>query len=236
MGRIVLPVYTPHYLPNGNEVAVIETSRGTIRVELAGKDVPVTTGNFIELAARGFYENLKFHAHKPGSVVLGGCPTTRTLGPAQVDSAARGLIRGTHPGTGDARYTIVDEWETNPNNKHVLGSLCFAHKSEPNSGSCQFYFSLSEQPEFDDKFTVFGQTVEGLDVVEQLTIGDIIKSIVIEGADDDALAEAISHETPRPKSAREVLEELERRRAENEAAAQSQDVVEADGLPVEGQA
>ena len=42
MGRIVLPVYTPHYIPNGNEVAVIETSRGTIRVQLAGKDAPVT--------------------------------------------------------------------------------------------------------------------------------------------------------------------------------------------------
>ena len=133
MGRIVLPVYTPYYIPNGNEVAVIETSRGTIRVQLAGKDAPVTAGNFIELAARGFYDKLKFHAHKPGSVVLGGCPTTRTLGPAQVDAAARGMIRGIHPGTGDARYTIVDEWETNPNNKHVLGSLCMAHKSEPNS-------------------------------------------------------------------------------------------------------
>ena len=142
MGRIVLPVYTPYYIPNGNEVAVIETSRGTIRVQLAGKDAPVTAGNFIELAARGFYDKLKFHAHKPGSVVLGGCPTTRTLGPAQVDAAARGMIRGIHPGTGDARYTIVDEWEANPNNKHVLGSLCMAHKSEPNSGSCQFYFSV----------------------------------------------------------------------------------------------
>ena len=54
MGRIVLPVYTPYYIPNGNEVAVIETSRGTIRVQLAGKDAPVTAGNFIELAARGF--------------------------------------------------------------------------------------------------------------------------------------------------------------------------------------
>ncbi len=71
MGRIVLPVYTPYYIPNGNEVAVIETSRGTIRVQLAGKDAPVTAGNFIELAARGFYDKLKFHAHKPGSVVLG---------------------------------------------------------------------------------------------------------------------------------------------------------------------
>ena len=71
MGRIVLSVYTPHYIPNGNEVAVIETSRGTIRVQLAGKDAPVTVGNFVELAARGFYDKLKFHAHKPGSVVLG---------------------------------------------------------------------------------------------------------------------------------------------------------------------
>ena len=190
MGRIVLPVYTPHYIPTGDEVAVIETSRGTIRVQLAGKDAPVTVGNFVELAARGFYDKLKFHAHKPGSVVLGGCPTTRTLGPAQVDAAARGVIRGIHPGTGDAR-----------------------------SGSCQFYFSLSEQPEFDDKFTVFGQTVEGLDVVQKLTIGDAIVHIGIEGADEEALAEAISHELPRPKTPKEVLEELERERAEREAAA-----------------
>ena len=179
----------------------------------------MTVGNFVELAARGFYDKLKFHAHKPGSVVLGGCPTTRTLGPAQVDAAARGVIRGIHPGTGDARYTIVDEWEANPNNKHVLGSLCMAHKSDPNSGSCQFYFSLSEQPEFDDKFTVFGQTVEGLDVVQKLTIGDAIVHIGIEGADEEALAEAISHELPRPKTPKEVLEELERERAEREAAA-----------------
>lgn len=228
MGRIVLPEYTPLYQPNGNETAVIETSRGSIRVRLMGKDAPITVGNFIELARRGFYDNLKFHACKPGSVVLGGCPTTRTLGPAQVDAAARGVIRGIHPGTGDARYVIADEWEANPNNKHVLGSLCFAHKSEPNSGSCQFYFSLSEQPEFDDKFTVFGQTIEGIDVIEQLRVGDAIKSIVIEGADEEALAEAVSHETPRPKSAKEVLEELERQRAERAAAAEAE--AEAGGI------
>ena len=55
-----------------------------------------------------------------------------------------------HPGTGDARYTIIDEWEGNPRNRHVLGSLCMAHKSAPNSGSCQFYFSLGDQPVFDE--------------------------------------------------------------------------------------
>ena len=131
---------------------------------------------------------------------------------------ARGVIMASTPARA-TRYTIADEWETNPNNKHVLGSLCMAHKSDPNSGSCQFYFSLSEQPEFDDKFTVFGQTVEGLDVVQKLTIGDAIVHIGIEGADEEALAEAISHELPRPKTPKEVLEELERERAEREAAA-----------------
>ena len=64
-------------------------SRGTIRVQLAGKDAPVTVGNFVELAARGFYDKLKFHAHKPGSVVLGGC-RRRARRVAQVDAAARG--------------------------------------------------------------------------------------------------------------------------------------------------
>lgn len=161
MARIELEIYTPGYKPNGREVAVIETSRGTVRAELFGCEAPVTVGNFIELAAKGFYDSLKFHAKKPGSVVLGGCPTTRTMGPAQVLAAAQGAIRGMHPGTGDARYTIIDEWEDNPRNAHRLGSLCMAHKSAPNSGSCQFYFSLDEQPEFDDKYTVFGQATEG---------------------------------------------------------------------------
>ena len=62
MGRIELEIYTPGYVPNGREVAVIETARGTVRAELFGREVPVTVGNFIELAAKGFYDNLKFHA------------------------------------------------------------------------------------------------------------------------------------------------------------------------------
>lgn len=218
MARIELEVYTPHYVPTGNEVAVIETSKGPVRVALFGKEAPVTVGNFIELAARGFYDNLKFHARKEGSVVVGGCPVTRAMGPAQVLAATKGVIRGMHPGTGDARYTIIDEWEGNPKNVHKLGSLVMAHKSEPNSGSCQFYFSLGEQPEFDDQYTVFGETLEGIDVIERLAVGDAIKGIALEGVDDAALAEAISHETPRPKTPQEVMAELEAARAAREAA------------------
>ncbi len=205
MARIELPLYTPRYQPTGGEVALIETSKGSLRVRLDGEGAPVTVGNFVELAARGFYDKLKFHAVKPGSVVLGGCPTTRSLGPAQVEAASRGVIRGVHPGTGDARYTIVDEWRDNPRNRHMRGSICMAHKSEPNSGSSQFYFSLAEQPEFDDRFTVFGMVEEGFDVLDRLVVGDAILGIVVEGADGEALAEAIAQQPPHPADPRGIL-------------------------------
>lgn len=218
MARIELPLYTPRYVPTGSERAIIETSKGPVAVQLWGADAPVTVGNFVELAARGFYDNLKFHARKADSVVAGGCPVTRAMGPAQVLAAVQGVIRGMHPGTGDARYTIIDEWQTNPRNHHGRGNICMAVKSAPNSGSCQFYFSLADQPEFDEQDTVFGQVVEGDELLDTLAIGDAIVGIRIEGADEEALAEAIAHETPRPETPKEVMARLERERAERAAA------------------
>lgn len=218
MARIELPLYTPRYVPTGSERAIIETSKGPVTVQLWGADAPVTVGNFVELAARGFYDNLKFHARKADSVVAGGCPVTRAMGPAQVLAAVQGVIRGMHPGTGDARYTIIDEWQTNPRNHHGRGNICMAVKSAPNSGSCQFYFSLADQPEFDEQDTVFGQVVEGDELLDALAIGDAIEGIRIEGADKEALAEAIAQETPRPETPKEVMARLERERAERAAA------------------
>lgn len=196
MARVVREVRTPAYVPNGNEIAVIETARGDIRVRLFGKECPATVGNFAQLAASGFYENLTFHAYKPDSVILGGCPKTRGLGPNQVYVATRGALHGVHPGTGDSQYRVVDEWRDNPKNRHRDGSLVMAHKSDENSATCQFYFSLSEQPEFDDKYTVFGETIEGLDVVHALRLGDRIKNVRIEGADEPIPDEWLPIEAP----------------------------------------
>jgi peptidyl-prolyl cis-trans isomerase B (cyclophilin B) len=183
VARVLKPLYTPHYRPTGKECAVITTSKGVLRVELFGKEAPVTVGNFIELAQQGFYQQTKFHAHKPDSVIVGGCPLTRLLGPAQVSAAVRGVLRGIHPGTGNAGYTIIDEWQVNPRNQHLDGSLVLAHGSEANSGSSQFYFSLATQPKYDDSFTVFGQVTEGLAVVHSLIVGDVIEEITIEGVE-----------------------------------------------------
>lgn len=175
-----MALYTPEYQPTGDEVAVIETSQGTIRVQLAGKDAPIHVGNFVELAQKGFYDNLKFHRYVPGFVIQGGCPNTRDLDPDQVRAAEGNPFAGL--GTGGPGYTIKQEYTTNPNNKHLDGTLAMARSQNPDSAGSQFYFCLGAQPFLDSGYTVFGQTVEGLDVISKLRVGDVIEHIEIENA------------------------------------------------------
>lgn len=153
--------YTPEYQPTGDEVAVITTSKGTVRVQLAGKDAPIHVGNFVELARKGFYDGLKFHRHVPGFVIQGGCPNTRDLTPEEVVKKAGNPFAGL--GTGGPGYSIKEEFSTNPNNKHLDGSLAMARSQDPNSAGSQFYLCLGAQPMLDSGYTVFGQTIDGMD-------------------------------------------------------------------------
>ncbi|MCI7504980.1 MAG: peptidylprolyl isomerase [Coriobacteriaceae bacterium] len=177
-----MALYTPEYVPNGNEIAVITTSKGVIRVQLAGNDAPIHVGNFVELAQKGFYDNLKFHRYVEDFVIQGGCPNTRPLDSAQVAEAAGNPFAGL--GTGGPGYTIKEEFTTNPNNSHEDGALAMARSQHPDSAGSQFYFCLGAQHFLDPNYTVFGQTIEGMDVIEQLRVGDVIESIVIEGANE----------------------------------------------------
>lgn len=167
--------YTPEYKPNGNEVAVIKTSKGDITVQLAGNDAPIHVGNFVELADKGFYDNLKFHRYVPGFVIQGGCPNTRDASPEDVAAG-----RGGAYGTGNPGYSIHEEFTTNPNNEHKDGALAMARSSDPNSAGSQFYFCLGPQPFLDSDYTVFGQTIDGMDVISQLRAGDVIEGIEIQ--------------------------------------------------------
>ena len=153
MGFIQDPLYTPEYAVVGDEVAVLVTSKGTIRVRLDGDGAPVHVANFCELASSGFYDDLKFHRYVPGFVIQGGCPNTREMTPEQV---ARG--------------------EAGP----FGGALAMARSSDPDSAGSQFYFCLGPQHGLDSGYTVFGRTVEGMDVIGALRAGDVIDSIRIE--------------------------------------------------------
>ena len=173
-------MYTPEYQPNGNEIAVIDTSKGVVRVQLAGADAPIHVGNFVELAQKGFYDDLKFHRYVPGFVIQGGDPNTRDLDTEQVIAGADNPYSGL--GTGGPGYTIKQEYTTNPNNSHEDGALAMARSQHPDSAGSQFYLCLGPQHSLDPSYTVFGQTIEGLDVIDQLRVGDVINSITIEGA------------------------------------------------------
>lgn len=178
MGFFGDPLYTPAYEVTGDELAVFDTSKGVIRVRLDGEGAPVHVANFCELAESGFYDDLKFHRFVPGFVIQGGCPNTREMTPLEVASGAVGPDG--RPGTGGPGYRIKEEFTSNPRNSHDDGALAMARSSDPNSAGSQFYFCLGPQHPLDRDYTVFGQTVEGMDVISQLRAGDVINSIRIE--------------------------------------------------------
>ena len=147
----------------------------------AGNDAPIHVGNFVELARKGFYDNLKFHRYVPGFVIQGGCPNTRDLDSAQVIEAAGNPWAGL--GTGGPGYCIKQEYTTNPHNSHEDGALAMARSMNPDSAGSQFYLCLGPQHNLDSGYTVFGQTIEGKDVIAELRVGDVIETVEIENAD-----------------------------------------------------
>lgn len=170
-------LYTPEYSPVGDEIAVIETSKGTIRVLLDAVGAPIHVANFCELALHGFYDGLKFHRYVPGFVIQGGDPNTRNM---TGEDVARGVTGPDGmPGTGGPGYAIKGEFATNPNNSHDDGALAMARSMDPDSAGSQFYFCLGPQHGLDSGYTVFGQTLEGLDVISELRAGDVIEHVEI---------------------------------------------------------
>ncbi len=145
---------------NKKYVAVITTNKGTIECELFTKDAPLSVTNFKQLADGGFYNGLTFHRVEPGFVVQGGDPDGN--------------------GTGGPGYTIPAEI----GKPHIKGALAWARTGdevnpERRSSGSQFYITLAPTPFLDGGYTVFGQTIKGMDVVEKIARGDTIESITI---------------------------------------------------------
>ncbi len=143
-----------------NPIAVITTSRGTIKVELFADKAPMTVANFTNLAKRGFYDGLKFHRVIPDFMIQGGCPS------------------GT--GTGGPGYRFGDEFVSSLT--HAAGVLSMANAGPGTNGS-QFFITHVETPWLNGKHTVFGKVLSAEDkkVVDAVRGGDGIESIVIEG-------------------------------------------------------
>jgi peptidyl-prolyl cis-trans isomerase B (cyclophilin B) len=129
--------------------ATLNTSKGTIAVELFDDDAPKTVENFRTLAGKGFYEGVIFHRVIPDFMVQGGDPT------------------GT--GSGGPGYTFEDEFNQR---KIVRGALAMANAGPNTNGSQFFIVTASACPWLDGKHTVFGQVTEGMDVVDTISSVD----------------------------------------------------------------
>jgi len=133
-----------------NRTAVIQTNMGIIEVELYEKRAPVTTANFIKLVEEQFYDGLIFHRVVDDFMIQTGDPT------------------GT--GTGGSDETI--ELEIHPELKHVDGAISMGRRQDPNSATSQFFICDGDQrvirPHLDGSYAVFGQVMEGVDVVRAI--------------------------------------------------------------------
>lgn len=165
---IVAYPFTPMAKVVPESHAVIQTSMGSIEVELYTKDAPKTTDNFKKLAKAGFYDDLLWHRVIKGFMIQGGDPNG--------------------DGTGGPGYQFEDEINSH---KVIPGALAMAN-SGPNTNGSQFFIVTDQpQPHLDGKHTVFGQVTKGMDVVKTIAEAPVdendkplapitIKKIIIE--------------------------------------------------------
>ena len=150
--------------------AVIETTKGDIRLRLFGDQAPLTVANFANLALRGYYDNLKFHRVIPDFMIQGGCP------------------HGT--GTGGPGYQFEDEFVEEL--RHDRPGILSMANAGPNTNGSQFFITHVPTPWLDQKHTVFGEVTGGEDqaVVNSIDQGDVIRRITIEGDTSTVMKEA----------------------------------------------
>jgi len=146
--------------PKKHYEAVIFTDKGNITVSLNAEKAPWSVNNFVYLARSGYYEGLTFHRVEPGFVIQGGDPNGN--------------------GTGGPGYTVKAEIGL----PHIKGALAWARTGddinpERRSSGSQFYITLEATPFLDSGYTVFGQTIAGMDVVGKIQKGDKILKVTV---------------------------------------------------------
>lgn len=140
-------------------VAVVNTSKGAIRLRLFPEEAPLTVLNFVNLVKRGYYDGLKFHRVIADFMVQGGDPTgTGTSGPG---------------------YQFKDEFS--PRRRHDGPGVMSMANSGPDSNGSQFFITHKETSWLDRKHSVFGKVIAGQEAVDAIQQGDVMTSVTIEG-------------------------------------------------------
>lgn len=133
----------------GEQIVVMETSKGTIKLRLFPEQAPKTVENFVGLAQKGYYNGITFHRVIPGFMIQGGDPTATGMG-------------------GESLWGTSFEDEFSDELSNIPGSLSMANAG-PNTNGSQFFINQVNNDFLDGRHTVFGQVFEGMDVVDEIT-------------------------------------------------------------------
>jgi peptidylprolyl isomerase len=147
LAAVMISKMTTGYTINSGTKVNLETNYGNITIQFY-KDMPITAANFEKLVSQGFYNNTTFHRVIDGFMIQGGDPT------------------GT--GMGGPGYNIKDEFTHKGGNKNNRGTIAMANAG-PNTGGSQFFINLVNNNFLDTKHPVFGEVIEGMDVVDKIS-------------------------------------------------------------------
>jgi len=135
-----------------NDIAVMETTKGTMKIRFFPDVAPKHCENFKRLANSGFYDGTLFHRVIPGFMIQGG------------DILSRDANRA-NDGTGGPGWTVPAEFNKK---RHVKGILSMARSNDPNSAGSQFFICADRAAHLDGKYTVFGEVIENKDVIDAI--------------------------------------------------------------------
>lgn len=153
--------------PGAGPIVVLETSKGTIEFETYPNEAPKTVAHILALVKRNFYNGIRVHRVVPNFVVQFGDPQTRDM--TKRDRWGNG---------GSGRSIGVAE--ISPKRPHKLGAVALAHAGDPRGADSQLYIALNGPARYghmEGDFTVIGQVISGMDVVQKLQVPDVIRRV-----------------------------------------------------------
>jgi peptidyl-prolyl cis-trans isomerase B (cyclophilin B) len=148
--------------PGAGPVMVLETVKGNIEIETYPEEAPKTVARIVELVNKNFYNGLRFHRADPNFVIQIGDPVSRDM--SRIDWWGR---QGSGKPIGVAEIT--------KKRKNGIGAVGMGHTGSAKDADSQFYITRRAAPELDGKYTVFGKVLTGMDVVNKIQKGDILK-------------------------------------------------------------
>jgi cyclophilin family peptidyl-prolyl cis-trans isomerase len=150
-------------------VLVVETAKGTFEIQTYPEDAPKTVAHVIALVKRNFYRGLRFHRVEKNFVVQVGDPQTRDM--TKQAQWGKGPASGSGSPIGAAEFSKT--------RTHKKGAVGMAHAGDATQADSQFYIMLRAAPALDGKYTVWGTVTSGMDVVEKLEVGDVLRRITV---------------------------------------------------------